>query len=62
MQSFIFDNPTKVIFGKDAENNVASEINNFGAKRVFIVYGSKSVKESRLLEKVENILKKSNIE
>ena len=62
MQSFIFDNPTKVIFGKDAENNVASEINNFGAKRVFIVYGSKSVKESGLLEKIENILKKSNIE
>ena len=62
MQSFVFDNPTKVIFGKDAENNVASEINNFGAKKVFIVYGSKSVKESGLLEKIENILKKSNIE
>lgn len=62
MQNFIFDNPTKVIFGKDAENNIASEINNFGAKRVFIVYGSKSVKESGLLEKTENILKKSNIE
>ena len=62
MQSFVFDNPTKVIFGKDAENNIALEINNFGAKRVFIVYGSKSVKESGLLEKVENILKKANIE
>lgn len=61
MKNFIFDNPTKVIFGKDAENNIAEEINNFGAKRVFIVYGSKSVKESGLLEKTENILKKSNI-
>lgn len=62
MQSFIYNNPTKVIFGKNSEENTAKEIKNFGAKRVFIVYGTKSVKESGLLEKIENIIKKENIE
>ena len=62
MQSFIYNNPTKVIFGKDTENKVTEEIKNCNSKRVFIVYGSKSVKESGLLEKVENIIKKENIE
>lgn len=62
MQSFIFNNPTKVIFGKDTENTVGNEIKNLAAKRVFIVYGAKSVKESGLLEKIENIIKKENIE
>ena len=49
MQNFIYNNPTKVIFGKDSEENTAKEIKNFGGKRVFIVYGTKSVKESGLL-------------
>lgn len=62
MQNFIYNNPTKVIFGKDTENTAANEIKNFGGKKVFIVYGSKSVKESGLLDKVENIIKKENIE
>ena len=63
MQNFIYNNPTKVIFGKDTENTAANEIKNFGGKKVFIVYGSKSVKESGLLDKVENIIKRkiSNI-
>ena len=56
MQNFIFHNTTKIIFGKDAENNTAKEIKNIYAKKVFIVYGSKSVKENGLLEKIENIL------
>ena len=62
MQNFIFHNTTKIIFGKDAENNTAKEIKNIYAKKVFIVYGSKSVKENGLLEKIENILKNENIE
>lgn len=62
MQSFIYNNPTKVIFGKNSEENTAKEIKNFGGKRVFVVYGTKSVKESGLLEKIENIIKNENIE
>ena len=62
MQSFIYNNPTKVIFGRDAEENTAKEIKNFGGKKVFIVYGSKSIKESGLLKKIENIIKNENIE
>ena len=61
MQNFIYNNPTKVIFGKDTENKVGNEIKNFGGKRVFIVYGTKSVKESGLLQKIENIIKEENI-
>ena len=62
MQGFIFNCPTKVIFGKDTEKKIAEEIKNYNGKRVFMVYGSKSVKESGLLDKIENIIKNEQIE
>lgn len=61
MQNFTFYSPTKVIFGKHTENETAKEIKNFGGKRVFVVYGSKSVKENGLLSGIEDILKRENL-
>ena len=62
MQDFVFNNTTKIIFGKDSEKNICKEIKKLGSKKVFIVYGSGSVKESGLLEKTEKLLKDENIE
>ena len=62
MQSFNLQLPTKVIFGKNAQENTVSEIKKLNAKKVFIVYGSNRIKENGLLENIENMLKKENID
>ena len=61
MQSFEYYTPTKVIFGKDKENEIGKVVKGYGANRVFIVYGGGSVKKSGLLDRVEEALKKKNI-
>lgn len=62
MQSFNLQLPTKVIFGKNAQDSTVSEIKKLNAKKVFIVYGSNRIKENVLLENIENMLKKENID
>lgn len=44
MQSFNLHLPTKVIFGKNAQDSTVSEIKKLNAKKVFIVYGSNRIK------------------
>ena len=62
MQNFVFHTPTKVYFGKDEELKVGKIIKEYGAKKVLIHFGSKSAKESGLLDRVENCLREENIE
>ncbi len=59
--NFEFYAPTKVIFGKGAENETGKQIKEFGATSVLIVYGGGNVKRSGLLEKVENTLSDAQI-
>lgn len=54
--NFEFYAPTKVLFGKNAENEVGKQARAFGAASVLIVYGGGSVKRSGLLGKVEAAL------
>ena len=56
MQNFTFKCPTEVVFGRDAELQVADKIRKYGGHRVFIVYGGGSVVKSGLLAKVERCL------
>ena len=53
MQSFNFKCPTEIVFGKNAENQVAKKLREYGAKKIFIVYGGGSVIKSGLLPKIE---------
>ncbi len=62
MQNFNFYTPTKVIFGKDTENQVGSLIKETGAKKVLVHFGGESAKKSGLLDKVYESLKKESIE
>lgn len=59
--NFEFYAPTKVIFGKGAENETGKLIKAFGASRVLVVYGGGSVKRSGLLEKIEASLSAEKI-
>ncbi|MHB1337169.1 MAG: iron-containing alcohol dehydrogenase, partial [Candidatus Humimicrobiaceae bacterium] len=42
MENFIFKNETKIIFGKDTENDVGKEILRYG-KKVLFHYGGGSI-------------------
>lgn len=52
MQNFMYYAPTKVVFGKNAENSVSELIREQGGKSVLVVYGGSSAVRSGLLDRV----------
>ncbi|MFA5543348.1 MAG: iron-containing alcohol dehydrogenase [Bacilli bacterium] len=61
MKNFIFENPTRIIFGKDTENQVGEEVSKYG-KKILLHYGGGSIKKSGLYDKVIKSLKEHNID
>lgn len=57
MINFEYHSPTKVIFGKNAENSVGAEIAARGYKKVLIHFGGDFVYSTGLLERVHQSLK-----
>ena len=55
MNSFIYDIPTKVYFGKGQIENLGLEVKNYGS-RVLLVYGGGSIKKSGLYDNVISLL------
>ena len=62
MESFVYDTPTRVYFGKDQERKVGELIAEFHAKKVLIHYGGGSAVKSGLIGRVEESLKAQKIE
>lgn len=62
MQDFKYFTPTKVFFGKQAEDNIGSALTELGAKKVLVHYGQGSVIKSGLLEKVKSNLSAAGLE
>lgn len=62
MINFIYDNPTKVIFGKTTETQVGEEISNLGYKKVLIHFGGAYIYETGILDRVHKSLDKFNID
>lgn len=58
MNSFNFFNPTKIIFGENAINNLANEVKNY--KNILFTYGGGSIKKNGIYNKVIQILKNEN--
>lgn len=52
MIDFTFVSPTKLVFGKNAEDKLKETLLSFGYKRIFLVYGGGSIKRSGLYDKV----------
>lgn len=52
MNSFTFQIPTEIVFGRDSEALTASLVRKYGGSRVMIVYGGGSVVRSGLLDKI----------
>lgn len=61
MFDFKFQNPTKIIFGRNTENKIGQELKDAGLNKVLFVYGKQSIKESGLFTKIVDSLGKSAI-
>lgn len=57
MQEFLYCAPTKVLFGKDTENQVAKLIKEDGGSKVLVHYGGESAVKSGLIKRVLASLK-----
>lgn len=62
MNSFTYYCPTRIVFGRGAEDSAASETARLRSKRVLVVYGSDRIVRSGLLSKVVDALGGAGIE
>lgn len=61
MNDFNYYAPTKVVFGKGAEQNVGKLVKEQNCKKVLIHYGSGSARRSGLLDRIKAIFEKEGI-
>lgn len=61
MGLYTYFTPTKVVFGKGAEDQVGALVQEQGCKKVLIHYGGGSVQRSGLLKRVEHALEQVGI-
>ncbi|NLC53794.1 MAG: iron-containing alcohol dehydrogenase [Firmicutes bacterium] len=61
MENFVFQNPTKIIFGKDTEKQVGQETKAW-ADRVLLHYGGGSIKITGLYDRVVASLKAAGVD
>lgn len=59
---FEYYNPTKVVFGKNAEEHIGELVRAFGGTRVLIHYGGKSAVKSGLIDRIKEALDKVGID
>ena len=62
MKDFNFYAPTRVVFGRECEEQVAELVKQYGGKRVLVHYGGGSAKRSGLLDKLLGIMHDAGIE
>lgn len=61
MLDFKYYAPTKVIFGKDTEQETGALAKEFGATKVLVHYGGNSAKKSGLLDRVCHSLEEAGL-
>ncbi len=61
MNNFVYNTPTKVVFGKGTEEKAGELVRNYGGHRVLLHYGGGSAERSGLLERVRQSLQKNNL-
>ncbi|MBE6948337.1 MAG: iron-containing alcohol dehydrogenase [Ruminococcaceae bacterium] len=60
MKDFMYYAPTKVYFGRDADNNIGEKLKEFNVNKALVLYGGGSAVRSGLIAKVEKGLSDSN--
>ncbi len=61
MNNFTFKNATKIIFGKDTENQVGAEADRYG-NRALLIYGGGSIKKYGLYDRVLKSLRDAGLD
>ena len=61
MKDFLFHLPTQIYFGRDADKNIGKKLAPYGASRVLLVYGGRSVRKSGLLDRIREDLESSGM-
>ena len=61
MRDFNYYAPTEVVFGEQAEEQVAHLVKKYGGTKVLVHYGGKSAVKSGLLDKICGLLSEENI-
>lgn len=61
MKDFVYYNPVKVVFGRDTADEVGKETAQY-AKKILLVYGMASIKQSGLYDLVKKSLRKAGVE
>ncbi len=61
MQNFVFENPTKIIFGKGQIAKIGKEIGKFGRK-VLMIYGQGSIKRNGVYDQVVASIREAGLE
>lgn len=61
MENGIYYNPTKILFGKNMEEQIGAEIAPY-AERVLLVSGQKRAEQAGLLDRVRESLKKADVQ
>ncbi len=61
MKNFIYQNPTKIIFGENTIEKIGEEIKG-NARKVLLTYGKSSIKENGVYDRVTKSLKENGIE
>jgi alcohol dehydrogenase YqhD (iron-dependent ADH family) len=60
MDNFTFQNPTKIIFGKNTETQVGEEVSKF-SKKILLHYGGGTIKTTGLYDRVVTSLKEAGV-
>lgn len=61
MENFTFHNATKIIFGRDTEQQVGAEVKRYSSK-ILLHYGGGSIKKTGLYDRVVKSLKDAGVE
>ena len=61
MNNFIYYTPTKVVFGRKAEEQVGKLVKDNGCRKVLIHYGGNSAKRSGLIDRVKHSLEAEGV-
>ncbi len=61
MTNFLYNAPTKVVFGKNTETQVGALLQELGVKKVLLHYGGESATRSGLLQKVEKTMEEAGV-
>lgn len=61
MENFVFQNPTRIIFGKGVEAQVGKEAAQYG-KKILLLYGGGSIKKSGLYQRVTASLNEAGVQ